>query len=166
MTDTRKKDDDLTSHDIESSRRDTRPIQRRAVLLCSEEVELSSGVVRLVDLAWRREVCIEVVVALGDDPMRALTQRYPFAVFLLVRNGVSTAELRESYEKHRAGGHVLVELDAGDLDDEGPVLDTIERALRGEDPSHGEPEPAPAPRRGRRLICTDAITLAAELRRS
>ena len=135
-------------------------------MLCPESLELSPGLVRLIDRAWRSEVCIELVVALGEDPMRALAQRYRYAVFLLVRSGPVWMALRESYEKHRGAGHSLLEIEMHELDEEGAVLERIERILAGIEAPQAVAEPAPEPRRGRRLICTDAITLADELRRS
>lgn len=153
-----------------TERRETRPIARRAVLLCGEDTDLSPGIVRLIDLAWRRELSIEVVVAVGDDPMRALVHRYPNAVFLLVRTPedaqADTAEIRESFARHHGDAQSMVEIGAPELGDEAAALDVVVQALEGASPP-GTLECAPPPRsrRGRRLICTDAITLAGELRR-
>lgn len=165
VTDDSKSSSDRTS----AGRRETRPIMRRAVLLCGEDTELSPGIVRLIDLAWRRELGIEIVVALGDDPMRALVHRYPNAVFLLVRSAdddSDVAELAESFARHRSAAHSMVEIDAPALGEETAALEVVEAALRGAEPpgTVAASEP-PRARRGRRLICTDAITLAGELRR-
>ena len=74
-------DDEETAKARPRRRRDTQPVLRSAVLLCSEGAGGSEGVARLREIAWERELYVEVATFEPHDAARLVAGR-PGTVFI------------------------------------------------------------------------------------
>lgn len=76
------RDDDDSAIPRSRRRPDTRPHLRAAVLVCSPGSEASEGLARLREIAWERELYVEVVTFDPEHASRMVAER-PDAVFVM-----------------------------------------------------------------------------------
>jgi hypothetical protein len=74
-------DDEDTAAARPRRRRDTSPLLRSAVLVCSEGAETTGGLARLREIAWERELYVECVTFDPEGTERLVVAR-PHAVFV------------------------------------------------------------------------------------
>jgi hypothetical protein len=104
-------------------------MDRRAVVICRRDTQIDAGIRRLVDLAWRRGVRIELVDPSPERPISDHLLSHPRAVFVIVPSDAdddaSRGELPRWHAACDATHRPLLEVTRDEVQDEARVFAAI-----------------------------------------